>query len=148
MRIKFEIPVEFQVFETKVQVRIDDINYGQHLSNDRLLVYAHEARMRYFRALGIEDEKSVGGSSIIMSDSAIMYRNEGLWAQELNISIYLPPTHSYGFDLFYSVQNDQGAEVARIKTGLVFYDYEKKKLSKAPIGLENVLTPIIASFQE
>ncbi len=146
MRIKFEIPKDALVFETNIQVRIDDINYGQHLSNDRLLVYAHEARMRYFKSLGFKDEKSIAGKSIIMSDSAIMYRHESVWGDELKVSLSVPAPHLYGFDIYYCLTNLDGHEVARVKTGLVFYDYAQKKLLKAPMSLKDLIAPKLTTI--
>ena len=142
MRIKFNIPSEHQVFKCQIAVRIDDINYGNHLSNDRLLTYAHECRLQYFRALGYQDERDVGGQSLIMSDSAIMYRGEGFYGDILKVSLFSPPPHEYGFDLFYLMSNQESKEVARIKTGLVFYDYQNKKLIKNPSGFEGVLKSV------
>lgn len=73
-RIELNMPQQYS-FSTEVEVRIGDINYGGHLGNDALLSLIHEARMRYFAALGYT-ELSLGGVGTIMADSAIVYKSE------------------------------------------------------------------------
>ncbi|WP_255669390.1 hypothetical protein [Myroides oncorhynchi] len=41
-RVKLNLPTEF-IFETKIPVRITDLNYGNHLGNDKLLSISHAA---------------------------------------------------------------------------------------------------------
>ena len=43
-RIKVEIPEKFS-FETAIKVRVRDMNYGNHISNDSFLTFAHDARI-------------------------------------------------------------------------------------------------------
>lgn len=47
-RIKIDLPKNF-IFNTSLPVRIDDLNYGRHLANDRVLALAHEGRIRFFQ---------------------------------------------------------------------------------------------------
>jgi len=49
--LKQLFPASFQ-FSCQLPVRITDINYGGHVGNDRLLVFAHEARMRFLQHYG------------------------------------------------------------------------------------------------
>jgi acyl-CoA thioesterase FadM len=45
-RIKLTLPSAFG-FKTQIPVRIQDLNYGNHVSNDAILSIMHEARMQY-----------------------------------------------------------------------------------------------------
>ncbi|MEC9409439.1 MAG: hypothetical protein VYD52_03175, partial [Pseudomonadota bacterium] len=45
-RVNLELPDVF-TFSTHLTVRVSDINYGNHLGNDRMISLLHEARLRY-----------------------------------------------------------------------------------------------------
>ena len=50
-RVKLELPKEFN-FSTEVQVRRSDINTGNHVGADTLLMYTTEAMMVFLRKIG------------------------------------------------------------------------------------------------
>ena len=50
-RIKLHMP-ETYLFSTNIDVRITDLNYGNHLANDSLLSIIHEARVRFLNHFG------------------------------------------------------------------------------------------------
>ena len=47
--------------------------------------------------------------------------------------IALGDFNPYGFDMFYQLDNQAGGkEIARIKTGIVFFDYQTRKIAPIP----------------
>ncbi len=130
-RIRLELPEKF-VFSTEIPVRISDINYGGHLGNDAVLALAHEARLRFLVAAGFS-EMNIGGRGLILSDAAVVYKSEAFYGDLLRIEIALDDPNRYGCDLLYRLtQAEGGREVARAKTGIVFMDYEKRKVARMP----------------
>ncbi len=119
-------------FSTEVEVRIGDINYGGHLGNDALLSLIHEARMRYFAALGYT-ELSLAGVGTIMADSAIVYKSEAFFGDKLRIEMAAGDLTRVGFDLFYKiVLIDSLKLVAEAKTGIICFDYQLRKVVQIP----------------
>ena len=49
--MKIEMPDKW-AFSTEVEVRVTDLNYGNHLANQQFLAYAQEARIRFFATYG------------------------------------------------------------------------------------------------
>ena len=130
-RIKIELPKKF-IFKTEIQIRITDINYGGHLGNDSLLSIVHEARVRFLKHLGYS-ESNVEGVGIIMIDSAIQYKSEGFYGEELAIEVSVNDFSSIGCDFVYRLTNkEKSKEIAVAKTGIVFFDYGKRKTVKVP----------------
>ncbi len=130
-RIKINLPDKFD-FSTEIPIRITDLNYGGHLGNDSLLSIIHEARMRYLNKLGFS-EMDCGGSSIIMTDSAIEYKSEGFYGDVLIAEVRVLDIDKMGCDFYYRFTNKNNMkEIARAKTGILFYDYSKKKLMHVP----------------
>ncbi len=131
-RIKLEMPEIFE-FSTKIEVRITDINYGNHLGNDALLSLIHEARVRYLDKINLT-EMDAGGCGIIMVDSVILYKSQIIYGDTLTFDVSVDEITSSGCDFFYRVTSEKTSKTAALaKTGIAFYDYHGRKISTVPI---------------
>lgn len=130
-RIKIDMPEHF-TFTTELPVRISDINYGGHLSNDAILSLIHEARIRFLGQYNY-GELDVEGIGMVMTDSAIVYKAQGFHGDILQIDVTVGDFDKYGFEFYYLLSNKKTAvEVAHAKTGMVFYDYAQRKIASVP----------------
>lgn len=130
-RIKLDMPDNY-TFTTELPVRISDINYGGHLGNDAVLSMIHEARIRFLNYYHYS-ELDVEGTGIIMTDSAIVYRSEGFHGDQIQIDVTVDDFNRYGCDIYYLLSNKKtAAEVAQAKTGIVFFDYQQRKVVPVP----------------
>ena len=118
---------------------MSDLNYGNHLSNDRLLSFAHQARVEWLDSLGFS-EMNFGGNGIIMTDAAVIYKSEGHLNDELKIELGLADLSRSGFDIYYKIVNQRNnKELAMVKTGILSFDYSNKKVcSIQPEVLEKI----------
>lgn len=135
-RVQIEIP-DNAIFETELVVRVADINYGGHVGNDTMLTLMQEARTQMYRSLGYENELSFEGSvGQVIADAALVYKAEAFLGDRLVIQIALGEFTKFGFDLFYQVsRKEDDKEIAKGKTGIVCFDYEKRKPAKIPASL-------------
>ena len=130
-RVKIELPKEF-IFKTEIPIRISDINYGGHLGNDAVLSITHEARLRFLKQHNFT-ELNVGGAGIIMVDAAIQYKAEGFYGDIILVEIAVTDITRVSCDFEYRCTNkNTGTVIAIVKTGIVFYDYDKKKVVSVP----------------
>ena len=137
-RVKIQLPAVFS-FSCQIPVRITDINYGGHVGNDTLLSIIHEARMQYFRKMGYS-EMQFAGTGMIMADAAIEFKSELFYGDMVIASVAVGGVSKIGFDLFYKLETLRQAQgdnmktvtVALAKTGMICYDYEKKKIVSVP----------------
>ncbi len=130
-RIRLAMPERFQ-FSTEIRLRVSDINYGGHLGNDVVLAIAQEARVRFLQTHGWT-EHNVSGVGIIMTDAAVVYRSEAFYGDVLSIEVSVEDLQQLGCDFLFRIVNKAtGKEVALVKTGIVFFDYEKRKPSLVP----------------
>jgi acyl-CoA thioester hydrolase len=130
-RIKLELPETFQ-FATEIPVRITDINYGRHLGNDSVLSLLHEARVRMLKEYGFT-EFDIDGWGLIMVDSVIVYKSEAFYGDVLHIGVSVQDFTAVGCDFVYKVtRKGSDNEIARAKTGVVFFDYKTKKIVEVP----------------
>lgn len=130
-RIELNLPDDFS-FSTDVRVRISDINYGNHLGNDALLSLVHEARLQFLQSRGFS-ELDIDGCGLILTDAVILYKSQGFHGDLLTILAAVGDFNKYGCDFFFKViQKNSGKEVARAKTGIVFFDYNRQKMAPVP----------------
>ena len=135
-RIRLDIPNHF-VFQTKLAVRITDLNYGGHVGNDALLGLIHETRMQFLQHAGYS-EMNIAGASLIMSDVAIEFKQEMFYGDVLLASVVANDFSRVGFDICYRFEKltDTGTVlVALAKTGMVCFDYTAKKVVAVPDGV-------------
>ena len=132
-RIEIHLPEKF-IFKTQIVVRVSDLNYGNHVGNDSVLTLMQEARTLFYRAMGFESEVKLDGHiGQIMTDASIVYKSESFLGDILQFEIAIENFNKYGFDLFYHITNKvTGKEVARGKTGMVCFDYSKRKIASIP----------------
>jgi acyl-CoA thioester hydrolase len=135
-RITIELPSKF-MFTVEIPVRVTDINYGGHVGNDSVLSIIHEARIQFYRHLGFQSElRFEGAIGQIISDAALVYKSESFMGDVLIVQIATAEFNKYGFDMLYLITNKQSAkEVARAKTGIVCFDYDRKKVASIPEAL-------------
>jgi len=130
-RIKIDMPSHF-TFRIELAVRINDINYGGHLGNDAVLSMMHEARIQFLKQYQYS-ELDVEGLGIIMTDSAIVYKAEGFHGDLIQLDVAIGDFNKYGCDFYYLLSNRKNAvEIARAKTGIVFFDYQQRKVVSVP----------------
>jgi acyl-CoA thioester hydrolase len=132
-RIRIDLPSAFY-FSTKIPVRITDLNYGGHVGNDTLLTIIHEARMQFLKSFGYT-EMQFAGTGMIMSDVAIEFKSELFYGDTIIASVAVGEMSKVGIELFYKLEKEADGKtilVAAAKTGMVCYDYEKKKIVAVP----------------
>ena len=138
-RIKLSLPEIFH-FETTLELRIYDMNYGAHMGNDSVLSIVHEVRVRFLASIGVK-ERDFFGVSLLMADSAIVYKKEAFYGDKLSIQVAVSELYNYGFELFYLITNiQQNIEIARVKTGMVCYRHDMQKIVKIPDHFSNMFS--------
>lgn len=125
-RVTLKMPEHFP-FSTELDVRIEHINRGDHLGNERLIAFLNEARMRYLPA-GLT--RSAGDNvGLINGDLAAVYRSEAHYGDVLLIRAAASDFHRYGFDLYFDVSAlDDGRAIAQAKMGLLLFDFTQRQL--------------------
>ena len=97
----------------------------------------HEARMQFLKSMGYT-EMEFAGFGMIMSDVAIEFKNELFYGDTIIASVVAGEISKIGFELIYKLETVRPANsgkkvlVAIAKTGMICYDYEKKKIVSIP----------------
>lgn len=140
-RIKIAIPSTPCQAEVTIPVRITDLNYGNHVGNDSMVSILHEARMQFLTGNGFT-ELEAGGTSLIMSDLAVSFKNESFYGDQLTIKVFSGEISGVGFALFYQIytqRNGKDILVAEARTGMVCFNYANRKIEPVPDALKAIL---------
>lgn len=126
-----DLPDQWQ-YTTKIEVRVTDLNYGNHLANQQFLAYAQIARLRFFEQFGF-DEKNFGGVSLIQADAAIIFKGEGHLNDAVEISVSAVQSGGSSFNIYYRFWNATKEQLmAEIRTAIVCYDYDTRRPVRIP----------------
>ena len=133
-RNKIDLPEHFS-FTTEIPVRITDLNYGAHVGNDTILSLIHEARMQWLTSLGYSSELNIEGIGLIMTDASIEFKNELFYGEKISASLAVAGLTKVGFDIYYKLEKGNSSErsvIALGKTGMLCFDYQKRKITSVP----------------
>ena len=127
-------------------VTIGDINYGQHMGNDRFLSFFHEARLGFLETLGAS-ETSIGGTTgLIMTEAGIKYLAQVVRGDELDIAVTVSEIAKASFTLRYdAMRRSDGRAVAAGQTVLCAFDYAKNRIARLPDAFVTSLSAAQAS---
>ncbi len=130
-RIQIDLPEDFS-FSTELALYLSHMNYAGHLDNAALLAVVSEARARFFQSLGYS-ELDVEGLGIVIADAALQYRSEAFHGEVMVVRMTTGDFGSKGCDLLWCMQEKVSQrDVARGKTGIVFFDYAARKVAPVP----------------
>jgi len=128
------LPEHFS-FTTEIPVRITDLNYGAHVGNDTILSLIHEARMQWLTKLGYTSELNIEGIGLIMADAGIEFKSELFYGEKIFASVAVAGLTKIGFDVYYKLEKGNSVDrslIALAKTGMLCFDYQKRKLVSVP----------------
>lgn len=126
--------VDVFLFETELTIRTTDINFANHVGNDTFISLMQEAKTRFFMDLGYSD-LDVEGKGTIISDLAVVYKSQSYYGERLKFELGVGDFNKYGCDIFYRATNAENQKlVLEAKTGIIFFDYEKNKVTTIPEG--------------
>lgn len=127
-RIKVPIPDQW-IFKTEVQIRVGDLNYGNHVGNDRYLLLAQEARCRWLSAMGFRSEVDIDPPiGLIVSEASVEYKAEAFQGDHLIIEVGNLNITRFGFNQIYRFRR-QEKDICLINMGILFFNFKQRKLS-------------------
>ncbi len=130
-RVQINLPGQF-AFSTEIALYVSHMNYAGHLDNALLLSVVSEARARFFKSLGYS-ELDVEGLGIVIADAAVQYKSEAFHGEVMVVRMTAADFSGNGCNLLWQMSEKAGQrEVARGKTGIVFFDYTARKPAAVP----------------
>jgi acyl-CoA thioester hydrolase len=134
-------------FETRLRVRVGDLNYGAHLGYDRLLGLVHQARLELFSTWNItETDLGDGATGLVVGDLVVNYLGEGFLHDDLRIQMTALEIGTIAFRLAHRItRGDQ--DVALVETGFVGFDYNRRMPARLPDPFVQRLRQIVVDTE-
>jgi len=130
-RIKIDLPDTFG-FTTDIPLYTSHINAAGHLDNAQLIVLVSEARERFLHHLGYTSA-NIEGLGMVLADAALQYVSEAFYGEVMRFAMTATDFNKRGCDFVYRVTDAaSGREVARGKSGIVFFDYAVRRVGEVP----------------
>jgi len=123
-----------------VQVRFRDIDALGHVNNAVYLNYCEQARLEYFRRLGLA--RRAGNLPVILARAEVDFRHPTRLEQEVRVGGRIVRLGESSFIMEHRIEAD-GVLAAEVKAVLVSFDYQTAR--PAPIPAE--MRTRIAQFE-
>lgn len=131
-RIRIDLPDTF-LYQRDFRIPAEYINSADHMGAEYMLTIAVETKAEFIKSLGYASNMEVEGLGLIMADSGVVYFAESDLDDLLRIDVGLMNIGDKSAEFIYQVTNVTKACVAaRVKCGILFFDYEAKKPESIP----------------
>lgn len=131
--------IKHAIFSTVMAVRINDINYGNHLGHDALVSFFHEARLRFLKSLGYS-ELNIEGFGILITHLSVNYLREAFYADQIVLELGIEEIGKTRVQLNYQARNqDSNQVIANALTTMTFFDYTQSKVVRVPAAFLAIL---------
>lgn len=138
-KTQIDLPKLF-IHTFEIAVRVTDLNYGNHLANDKVQVYLQEARVDFLAKHNLSELNIGENTSLIQGDAAIIFKSEGFLANNILVELAVNDFSNSSFDIVYKLTNTTTAkDLAFAKTRMVCFNYEKRKVQPVPSTFINLV---------
>lgn len=126
-------PIKSKIIYSHIMnVRIDDINFGNHLCHTKFANILHNARALFLKSHRLS-ESNCFNSGLVMLGLNIDYIGQCFFDDQLEISLGIVAIDKASVTFEYSVYNHTTKKVAaNANTKMGFLDLEKGKLKRTP----------------
>ena len=117
-------------FSIPIQVRIGDINYGNHVGYHCFFLYFQDARISYLGQFGYS-ESNIEGYAMIVAEASCKYKHEVFHGDALEVKCRTSHIRNKSFRINYEIEKD-GIPCAEGQTINMCLDRNSKKVVKLP----------------
>ena len=130
------------LFSQKINVRIDDINFGNHLCHTKFINLIHNSRALFLKQHNLS-ESNCFGFGLVMLNLNIDYLSQCYFDDLLEIRLNIDKIEKVTFLLSYSMLNHNSGKIAAQATTLMgFLDLQKGKLKRVPTEFKDLFGQI------
>lgn len=127
------------LFTHAINVRIDDINFGNHLCHTSSISLIHNTRALFLKKNGLS-ELDCFGCGLAILNLNIDYLSQCFFHDSLKISLSVDQIQKTTALFSYSIHNETSNKLAAKATTLIgFLDLQKGKLKKVPPEFQNLV---------
>jgi len=125
-------------FTTDIQMRFRDIDGMGHVNNAVYLSYVELARTQFY--MHRANKRTLDEIDFILAHVEIDFESQATWGDQIQVAVWPSKIGNSSFTLSYEVKEKQSGRIlARAKSVLVSYDYERRKSKPIPDEFRTLL---------
>ena len=125
-------------FTTDIQMRFRDIDGMGHVNNAVYLSFIELARTQFY--MHRANKRTLGEIDFILAHVEIDFESQATWGDQIQVAVWPSKIGNSSFTLSYEVKEKRSGRIlARAKSVLVSYDYEKRKSKPIPDDFRSLL---------
>lgn len=125
-------------FTMDVQMRFRDIDGMGHVNNSVYLSYLELTRTQFY--MKFAGKRTLDEIDFILAHVDIDFESQAAWGDQIQVSVWPSKIGTSSFTLSYEItEKRSGRVLARARSVLVSYDYEKKKSKPIPTDFRALL---------
>jgi acyl-CoA thioester hydrolase len=125
-------------YTVEIQMRFRDIDGMGHVNNAVYLSYAELARTQFY--MKFASRRTLDEIDFILAHVDIDFESQAVWGDQIQVAVWPSKIGTSSFTLSYEItEKRSGRVLARARSVLVSYDYEKKKSKPIPAPFRAVL---------
>ena len=119
-------------------IKQEDLNYGNHVGNERALLFFQWARESFLRQNNLSETNIGDGSGFIQVEATVQYKKQLLLDQKIEVRI--TKIEIKGLKIIFEYEIYTGKELAITGTATVLaYNYEEQKIKKIPTNFKELI---------
>ena len=119
-------------------IKQEDLNYGNHVGNERALLFFQWARESFLRQNNLSETNIGDGSGFIQVEATVQYKKQLFLNQKIEVRI--TKIEIKGLKIIFEYEIYTGKELAITGTATVLaYNYEEQKIKKIPTNFKEIV---------
>ena len=119
-------------------VKQEDLNYGNHVGNERALLFFQWTRESFLRQINLSETNIGDGSGFIQVEATVQYKKQLFLDQKIEVRI--TKIEIKGLKIIFEYEIYTGKELAITGTATVLaYNYEEQKIKKIPAKFKEIV---------
>ena len=119
-------------------IKQEDLNYGNHVGNERALLFFQWARESFLRQNNLSETNIGDGSGFIQVEATVQYKKQLFLDQKIEVRI--TKIEIKGLKIIFEYEIYTGKELAITGTATVLaYNYEEQKIKKIPVNFKELI---------
>ena len=119
-------------------IKQEDLNYGNHVGNERALLFFQWTRESFLRQNNLSETNIGDGSGFIQVEATVQYKKQLFLNQKIEVRI--TKIEIKGLKIIFEYEIYTGKELAITGTATVLaYNYEEQKIKKIPANCKELI---------
>ena len=117
-------------FHRTLTVRVNDLNYGNHVGHQNFFCYFHEARVAYLNQFDYS-ELDLGGCGMILAEAGCKYKQALFLNNTVRVTCAVSELKAKRFTMIYQIVRDEAVCAEGFTINLAF-DYGTSRVVRLP----------------